>query len=233
MKTKSILFTFILLFIFLPKPSTCCWNTNSIIPAEHSHYFSTLSSRDMEYSPVVSKIKNTIKLQEKYEFNNESATLFIMLKNNDYHSLVDARLEETTDFRNQVESLLYDAGNLLHFQSASNQEEIIGAFQYLLQNRHYILNQALEIAAGMPSYGILEHYFTDADSTRIDLSRNLIEIIDASLKQKMTPDLKEELSRTSAWKTILSAFSTRNNALGLYNSRYNYYWWWPFTLETR
>lgn len=166
----------------------------------------------MRYSPVVSKLLNSETLQKKYTFNMESAVFFMLIKGTDYHLQVDQAIDETGEFRIAIGAKLEESEMLIEYKKAPNKEEILRAFQNLLQSRFSLLNQTLQIASGVTPHSEFEHYFPNANCAKNHFLSKLIDILNDQLPEngKMSPLLKEEFAKTATWAEILTAFSKQH-----------------------
>ncbi|MCE2716972.1 MAG: hypothetical protein LW696_06845 [Alphaproteobacteria bacterium] len=138
----------------------------------------------------------------------ESAAFFMLIKGTTYHRQVDKAIDETAEFRIAVGAKLEESEMLIEYKKAPNKEEILRAFQNLLQCRFSLLNQTLQISSGVTPYGEFTHYFPNADMVKNHFVIGLIEILDGQLpkERKMLPLLKEEFEKIGTWAEILHAF---------------------------
>lgn len=152
---------------------------------------------------------NLSRLQGKHGFNDNSANLFLELRNTRYAHLVDCKLDQTITFRHYVHDYLKSSESFPQY-CLENNSEIIYALQELLQERKVLLNYVM-ILGTKYAYEINKFsvYFPNADSAKLSFIDSLVNIIDEKLKIKMSPKLKEEFSTLNAWEEILYAFSEK------------------------
>ena len=182
-----------------------------------------------EYSNSVYRV-DLESLIDTYQFNEDPAQCFLSIRDNEYSPFVDETDETSVDetwadksseaFLHRARCCLIASESLSGFIPAKNKAEIVRTLHKLLQNRHALLNFVLPLAAGNVEYSAeFSPYFQSASSVQETFTYSLTNMVNDSLKTKLSQDLKDQFSTFKAWDVILSAFSAHNDFLSPFGGK--------------
>lgn len=161
------------------------------------------------FSPQVIEIQEDV-LRRTYHFNNESARCFMNLKllMNDFS--YEGLLEKTKDVRRHaLEYLNEREGFFPDDYPEEARQNLVYALQVLMQKRYALLNYCMKILLDQPTTtSEFFLYFSDKNSITQKFSESLATFVASNPATKMSPLLKEKLSKADTWITIVCAFGT-------------------------
>ncbi len=145
----------------------------------------------------------------QYGFNNESADCFLTIRGAWINFEIDEPLKKTEKLRKHAVKFLNTTEFFPEGYAIELRYSLVLALQVLLQKRYTLLNYCMKIARGqtvVTSEFFLD--FSDQYSITQQFPKSLANLLGKDTANKMPAVLKNHLSSSLAWVSIVAAFSS-------------------------